>query len=354
MAPRLHRKTKLDPYLDQLGVLPDAELAALVGVTAENVRAYRTRRGIPARWRGEGGPEDVADVSEVVPPKKPSGGRAKRKAAAALPPEPADSNGDLAVTDAIPEADSVADFGTAVDVDDVVDAPTEPITPPARPETRKRAPAQGPRSRRTKLGKYLEQLGVLPDAEIAAMAGVTAENVRTYRKRRGIPAGWRGESQREALAKGSDGRRGKLAAYQEQIGILTDARIAELAGTSPANVRAWRLRHGVPARWRGEGSPLPNEEAIRLLDAGRTAAAVESPALTIAASSPAPIRSAPAAPAFAGDLDGYEVTIEPGVTWLVVARDVAEAARKAMDAFAQRGVEGRVLNLRFVARLLEG
>jgi hypothetical protein len=55
-----------------------------------------------------------------------------------------------------------------------------------------------------------------------------------------------------------------------------------------------------------------------------------------------------------GRLDGYEVTVEPDETWLVVAPDIAEAARKAMASLAERGIQGRVLNLRFVARLLEG
>ncbi|MBN1336989.1 MAG: hypothetical protein JXB39_13610 [Deltaproteobacteria bacterium] len=47
------RKSKLDPFLDRIGVLSDREVAALAGVTAENVRAWRKRRGVPASWRGE-------------------------------------------------------------------------------------------------------------------------------------------------------------------------------------------------------------------------------------------------------------------------------------------------------------
>ncbi|MBC04392.1 MAG: hypothetical protein CMJ34_13990 [Phycisphaerae bacterium] len=45
------RRSKLDPYFDQLGKVPDAEIAARAGVTPENVRAYRSRHGIEANYR---------------------------------------------------------------------------------------------------------------------------------------------------------------------------------------------------------------------------------------------------------------------------------------------------------------
>lgn len=48
------RRSALDPYADQLGKVPDAEIARLAGVTPENVRTYRVRRGIPAEWSRSG------------------------------------------------------------------------------------------------------------------------------------------------------------------------------------------------------------------------------------------------------------------------------------------------------------
>jgi hypothetical protein len=39
-----------------VGVQPDVVVAKLAGVTGSAVRQYRIKRGIPARWRGEGGP----------------------------------------------------------------------------------------------------------------------------------------------------------------------------------------------------------------------------------------------------------------------------------------------------------
>ena len=47
------RKSKLDACVHLIGTVPDKEVAERAGVTAENVRTYRIRRGIPASWRGE-------------------------------------------------------------------------------------------------------------------------------------------------------------------------------------------------------------------------------------------------------------------------------------------------------------
>jgi len=44
------------------------------------------------------------------------------------------------------------------------------------------------RGRRSALDPYANLLGAMPDQDIARMAGVTPENVRTYRQRRGISA----------------------------------------------------------------------------------------------------------------------------------------------------------------------
>ena len=61
------------------------------------------------------------------------------------------------------------------------------------------APSRGPapedaprafRGRRSALDPYTHLLGAVPDQEIASLAGVTPENVRTYRHRRGIAVGW--------------------------------------------------------------------------------------------------------------------------------------------------------------------
>lgn len=57
------RRSALDSYLDLLGTVPDAEVAAMAGVTAQNVRSFRMRRGIQAAWRGVGTPQPLAVLS---------------------------------------------------------------------------------------------------------------------------------------------------------------------------------------------------------------------------------------------------------------------------------------------------
>lgn len=47
------RRSALDPFAHLLGTVPDQEIAKLAGVTPENVRTYRQRRGIEADWAAE-------------------------------------------------------------------------------------------------------------------------------------------------------------------------------------------------------------------------------------------------------------------------------------------------------------
>jgi len=120
------RKSKLDAYAEFIGSLPDKDVAQKAGVTPENVRTFRLRRGIPASWRGESAEELAVRVQSKAKLRKPS---------------------------------------------------TSPRS-----------------SRPSKLDPFRQYLGELADKEVAEMAGVSAENVRSYRLRRGIPAGWRGEA----------------------------------------------------------------------------------------------------------------------------------------------------------------
>ena len=62
------RRSKLDPYQDMLGKVPDAEVAAMAGVTSENVRAYRRRHKIGADWRGRAAAAPVAAAPVAAAP----------------------------------------------------------------------------------------------------------------------------------------------------------------------------------------------------------------------------------------------------------------------------------------------
>ena len=114
------RKSKVDAVAHLVGTVSDRDLAKQIGVTPENVRTWRRRRGIEATWQTDFPQVEVA----AKPPKK----RKKRKK-------------------------------------------------PAR--------------RKSKLDPFAAELGTVPDRVIAEKAGVSAENVRMYRKRHGITSTWR-------------------------------------------------------------------------------------------------------------------------------------------------------------------
>jgi len=311
------RKSKLVPYLDKLGIVPDKQLADIVGLSTEAVRKYRQRHDIPARWRGEGEP---------------------------LP----------------------------VDVE-------------AQPAPAPRMRSRPARRRKSKLDPYMDKVGVLPDKQVAMLAGVTPENVRAFRNRRGIPARWRGEGEPlpdagapapapPASKRASKPRKGKLTPYLAEIGILTDGVIAKKASTTPQNVRNFRMRHGIPARWRGEGEPLPGEAEI-------LQSAVEEPKPEVAPetedvppepeSTPDPEESTqptgvdppdelPAdpeevlSPALTKPVlqQAYSVTVERPegeVEYVATGADIGEAATKAVAALGEHGIEGTVVGIRFLA-----
>ena len=319
---RRRRKSKMDPFMDKIGVISDREVGDLAGVSSENVRAFRNRRGIPAGWRTAG---------KTTP------------------------------------------------------APSAPKPKAAPKATAKRKPRRG------KLTPYLDQVGILSDSQIAKMAGTSPTNVRSFRLRHDIPARWKGEGEPlpvapapvEAAAPapaaskpGRKPRRGKLTPFMDEIGILSDAAIGDKAETTAQNVRAFRIRHGIPARWRGEGEPLPNEVAILALQAGPQA--IEEPA-PVVETAPAPVvEAAPVAepvlpvdddlPPEADDvqdlvpaaettvvLKGYKVKVvaeDQKTTFVVTGADIVEAAQNAVAALAQRSTEGEIVELKFLANML--
>lgn len=57
------RRSQVHPYLNLLGTVPDSEIASMAGVTMQNVRAYRIRRGIEADWRSRTKTKSVAEVA---------------------------------------------------------------------------------------------------------------------------------------------------------------------------------------------------------------------------------------------------------------------------------------------------
>ena len=166
-------------------------------------------------------------------------------------------------------------------------------------------------------------------------------------------------------------RKSKLDPFVDKIGIFPDKTIAEMAGTSAENVRVYRKRKDIPARWRGQGEPLPNEEAILALLAGTDQAATIEPAALV---EPTPV--AEIAPVFedlppeADDVEvsepdlvaepavafkGYEINVlgpNGNTKFVATGTDIVDAARNAVTALAARAIEGEVVEVKFLAGVL--
>lgn len=158
------RKSKLDGFSEIIGVEPDAVVAMKAKVSSETVRTYRQRRGIEAGWRDE--TSTAATVGQVKAPAKP--GKKARK------------------------------------------------SKPGK-KARKRAFV----GRRSRVAAYAHLLGEVPDAEIASMIGMSMQNVRAYRIRRGIEAGWRlptkAKSIGEVVVPSKSDTSGGLTAAPQQV-----------------------------------------------------------------------------------------------------------------------------------------
>jgi hypothetical protein len=234
--------------------------------------------------------------------------------------------------------------------------------------------------RRSKVDPFVDQLGKVPDTEIAKLAGVTPENVRAYRKRRGIPARWRGEGQghdkpvraptRAKKAKGGKHRKTKLEPYLDQLGVLPDTEVAELAGVTVGNVRAYRYRHGIPSARQAakdeDGQPdRPSAATPAPMSAPPAAPAPaepEKPEVPLEPTPPATDRAEAQAPAAESkepstQARAFRIKVEGvggTVAYVVIAEDIAAAASKALRTLEQRRVEGEVLSVEFLAMALKG
>lgn len=104
-------------------------------------------------------------------------------------------------------------------------------------------------SARTRIEAVAAFLGVEPDGAVARRAGVARKTIVEFRKARGIPA-YRGEPASVTDARSAALRGSRLDAYADIIGVLPDREVAERAGVTAENVRMYRARRGISAGWR--------------------------------------------------------------------------------------------------------
>lgn len=247
------------------------------------------------------------------------------------------------------------------------------------------ATASGARARIAALESLL---GVEPDGVVAKRAGVARKTVVEYRKLKGIAA-YRGDAgasspapvrvaaaastARSARANVAapvspapapssvPNRSSRLDAFLELVGVLPDREVAQRAGMSTENVRMYRARRGIPARWRGEGD-----------DASGEAVALRAPVASSAPSSaatPARVAVAPTTLAVSGSTNRPEaaaVRTAPRIAWQIfaslpdgerrtfgiVGHDLVEAVRRAETELRAQGwvIDG----LRRIGEALEG
>lgn len=134
-------------------------------------------------------------------------------------------------------------------------------------------------ARPSRIERFREFVGKVPDSAIAAKAGVTPSAVKLYRTRLGIAAAvpqgerWgdrplpaefeampaetkgsrsrkgRGRPRKAAAAPAAEpakrGPRSKLDPFRDVIGIESDAIVAEKAGVSRSAVQMYRAKHGI-------------------------------------------------------------------------------------------------------------
>ena len=186
---------ELEPYRHLMGTRPDHEVAALAGTSASIVGRYRRKLGINAYEGYKFGVRPVDAGAE-------GGERAGRSK-----------------------------------------------------QRRTRGPDKV--QRKSRIGPYAHLVGKRPDREVAELAGVTQEAVRMYRRRRRIRMQGPGEVGPEALARPPRKRRTRLAPYADLLGRLPDAEVAARAGVTAENVRSYRRRHNIPAAWREAPSAAP-------------------------------------------------------------------------------------------------
>ena len=220
-----------------------------------------------------------------------------------------------------------------------------------------------------RLEPYRELMGKRPDGEIAKLAQMDRRYVVVFRFHNDIPPYRRGAALQPtsgpAHAEPQRRRRSKLDEFRHLMGDVADGRVAELAGCSREAVMRYRKRHGIP--------PAPRRRTnTRPAAPNRPAAATPRPAsLAPEVPTPAPANDlppeadevlqpaeTPATPAPVTHtllLEGWMVTVRhdgEDLGFFLLATDLAQAARQAVDNCSATMPGAQVVELRYTADLL--
>jgi len=349
--PRTPKPTDhMDSVRHLMGTMPDHEIAALCNSTPSIVGRYRRRYGIPAY-------EGYKFGMGQTPPSKRGHDDDEAETATEQAAEAAPEQAPQPVAVAAPEQ-----------------APAAEPSSDSKPKSR------------SKLDAYRDLIGTVTDAEVAAMAGVTAEAVRIYRRRHGMSSRREVQARAEAAAaaqavvvveeapvaadaadsdaskKAPQRRSSKLDSYMDLVGTLPDREVATMAGVTPENVRAFRRRHNIPARWRDEGEETRTEEttvetvevAPQVVEVPETVA-TQVVVTQVAATQVAAAAVETPAPQVSASLHGYAIHVRTGdgtLEYLIVSTDIAAAATGAMRALAARHADAEITSIRHLGPAL--
>ena len=187
------------PYASLLGSVPDSAVAAMANVSSGDVAAFRAMNGIAAF----DDPAPAPAPAPVVPVKRPVGrprlhplppeAVAARAAKAAAAPKAAASSSKAAASStraAAPVAKAAVPVAKAAAVPKAAAPVAKAAAVPkaAAPVAKAAAAPVAGGFRPSRLDVLAHLVGAIPDSEVAAMAKMSVEGVRLYRKARNIPS----------------------------------------------------------------------------------------------------------------------------------------------------------------------
>ncbi len=331
VAPRIGRPSKLAAHRDLIGALPDAEVAARAGVAVERVRDVRRSLGIAEVKPLYGSPRRPGRQSKILAHAHLIGVEPDEVVAALAGVTSAGIRG-YRWTRGI-AAPKRADV--AVASGDGSHGGADPAGPTAT--SAQKGSAIRPASSISVLEAHREIIGGVPDVEVAFRAGVSPRAVLQFRQRWGIPAAPRPFPPPKEPPPQKPRPPSPVDPYRAQLGVLSDAEIAEMAGVRTGLVRAYRARLGTPRApaWAGRGYK-PNRGAAVIPPRAETP--VRTPAGAPPPSRGAPIPAPPVGPNGRLITRGYYVLAERDgveVRHVVLAADMSEAMRTAMRSLVQ-------------------
>jgi hypothetical protein len=343
------RASKLDAFRDIIGKVPDREVSERTGMTTENVRMYRQRRGIAAMWR-EKGAESVtaapsAKAGGTTSSAAASGGRSAGASGSGGSKGAASGGGTSAsAASASTGRGSAAESrGAKASSEGTGRGGSRKAEAPA-PRKRGRQPAAPGESKVEKaLAVYRDDIGRLPDAELATKAGVSRSAVSAYRQKYKIKASGKGGRPPKNRGGSSSAASSASSGSTSSVQAARSAPAARSEGTRSAT-QAPSASSAAPITPPRRGRPPKNATSGAGASAGGSGGGTSggSSAGSSSASTGGGEASASRGASSGGQRSGsnfvYRITaLKDGEkrTFALVAPDPVEAVRRAHDHFTK-------------------